>query len=155
LFPIRAAGTATAEPWQATNIDNLSFTGVEAALRFRLPRSQRLDLAYTALHGSQQALPGLTSKYVFEYPSHNAAVSWTGQFKDQVGIRTRVGVLQRVGNDAYPLWDLAFCRTAGRVRPYLQFSNLSNTEYVEIPGVAMPGRGVIGGVELIFSRKAH
>ena len=142
-------------PWQAANIDNLAFTGVEAALHISLPRTQRLDLAYTALHGSQESLPGLTSKYVFEYPSNNAVFSWTGQIKDQVGFRTRVGVVQRVGRDPYPLWDMAFCRTVGRVRPYLQLSNLSNTEFQEIPGVDMPGRSIIGGVELVFSRKTQ
>ncbi len=138
------------QPWQATNIARLNFTGVEAAVRFRLPKSQRLDVAYTALHGSQQALPGLTSKYVFEYPSNNATLAWTGQFKNQLAIRTRIGVLQRVEQDAYPLWDLAFCRITGFLRPYLQFSNLTDTQYQEIPGVVMPGRSVIGGIELVF-----
>ena len=147
--------SSPAVPWQATNIDNLNFTGVEAAVRFRLPKAQTIDLAYTALHGSQAALPGLTSKYVFEYPTHNAAFSWTGQFKNQLGLRSRVGLVQRVGQDLYPLWDLSFCRTTGWARPYLQFSNLSNTNYEEIPGVAMPGRSVIGGVELILSRRTH
>ena len=144
-----------AEPWQATNIANLNFTGAEAALGFRLPRSQQIDLGYTFLHGNQEVFPGLTSKYVFDYPAHNATVSWTAQFKNEVGIRSRVGVVQRVGYDAYPLWDLALCRTLGRVRPYLQLSNLSNTHYAEIPGVVMPGRTVIGGLEFVFSGKGR
>jgi outer membrane cobalamin receptor len=76
-----------AEPWQATNIDNLNFTGVEAALRFRLPKSQQIDVGYTFLHGSQEVLPGLASKYVFDYPTQNATFSWMGQFKDEVGVR--------------------------------------------------------------------
>lgn len=140
-------------PWQATNIDNLNFTGVEAALRFRLPKSQELNVSYTALHGSQEALPGLTSKYVFEYPSQNAVVSWMAEFKTQFALRTRLGVLQRIEQDPYPLWDFSFSRTTGWLRPYLQLSNLSNTEYEEIPGVAMPGRSVIGGLEFILSRR--
>jgi outer membrane cobalamin receptor len=142
-------------PWQATNIDNLNFTGVEAALRLRLPKSQELNVSYTALHGSQEALPGLTSKYVFEYPAQNAVASWIGTFKDQLAVRTRVGVIQRVENDAYPLWDLSFSRTSGWLRPYLQLSNLSDTQYEEIPGVAMPGRSVIGGLEFVLSRRTH
>jgi outer membrane cobalamin receptor len=142
-------------PWQATNIDNLNFTGVEAAVRFRLPRSQELNLSYTALHGSQEALPGLTSKYVFEYPAQNAVVAWIGTFKNQVAVRTRVGVIQRVESDAYPLWDLSFSRASGWLRPYLQLSNLSNTEYEEIPGVAMPGRSVVGGLEFVLRRGTH
>ncbi len=142
------------EPWQATNIDNLSFTGVEASARWRLPRAQAIDVAYTALQGSQEGLVGLTSKYVFDYPSHNAAVSWTGQWKDQLAMRSRLGVVQRIGIDAYPLWDLAVSRTRGWVRPYLQLSNLSDTSYEEVRGVIMPGRSIIGGVEFVISRKS-
>jgi outer membrane cobalamin receptor len=144
-----------AAPWQATNIQNLSFTGVETTLRFHLPKSQQLELGYTAIHGSQEPLPGLTSKYVFNYPSHNAAFTWLGELKNTMNLRTRVGVIQRVTHDAYPVWDLAASRTKGRIRPYLQMSNLSNTGYEEIPGVAMPGRSVIGGVEFVFLSRDH
>lgn len=143
------------DPWQATNIQNLVFTGLETTLRFRLLKSQEVELGYTGLHGSQEPLPGLISKYVFNYPNHSAAFTWLGQFKDVIGVRTRVGVMQRVGRDAYPLWDLAASRTVGRLRPYIQFSNLSNTGYEEIPGVAMPGRTIIAGVELVFLSKAQ
>jgi outer membrane cobalamin receptor len=141
---------SAASPWQATNIHNLAFTGVEAIVRFRLPGSQNLEIGYTELYGSQQGLPGIMSKYVFNYASHNAAFSWLGQFKDVVSIRTRIGVTQRVGRDAYPIWDWTASRTNGRIRPYLQLSNVSNTGYQEIPGVSMPGRSVIGGVEVLI-----
>jgi iron complex outermembrane receptor protein len=146
--------TSLSDPWQATNIQNLSFTGVEAALRFRLARSQELGVGYMVLHGSQHLMPGVTSKYVFNYPSQNATFSWLGQFRQTVAVRTRVGAIQRVGRDTYPLWDLAASRTDGRIRPYLQLSNLSNTGYEEIPGVAMPGRSIQGGIELVFRLEA-
>jgi hypothetical protein len=32
-------------------------------------------------------------------------------------------------------------------------SNLTSASYQEIPGVAMPGRTVIGGVELVLRKK--
>jgi hypothetical protein len=47
-------------------------------------------------------------------------------------------------------------RTSGRIRPYLQMTNLSNTGYEEIVGVRMPGRSFVGGVELsLTSSKTH
>jgi outer membrane cobalamin receptor len=141
-----------ADPWQAMNIQDLSFTGVETIFRLRLPKSQELALGYTALSGSEQPQPGVISKYVFNYPSHNATFSWLGQFHKSLAVRTRVGAIQRFGHDAYPIWDLAASRTNGRIRPYLQLSNLSNTGYEEIPGVAMPGRSIVGGLELVLSR---
>jgi len=140
-------------PWQATNISYLRFLGAEAAVRVRLPKSQEIVFAYTALHSSQQEQAGLTSKYVFNYPSHNGVFSWLGEFHDFLSIRTRVGVTRRAGQTPYAIWDLAASRSQGVIRPYIQFSNLSNASYQEIPNVAMPGRSVIGGIQLVLSSR--
>jgi len=148
--------SSPSSPWQATNIDYIAFTGIEASVQFKLPRSQQIVLAYTALDANQELRPGLTSKYVFNYPSHNALFSWTGEFKQLVSVRTQVGTTQRVGHSAYAVWDAAASRSSGRIRPYLQLSNLSNTGYEEIPGVTLPGRSILGGVELIlFTSDRH
>ena len=64
------------QPWQATNFDSINYTGLETAVRLRLPQLQELDFAYTYLHANQQAVPGLISQYVFNYPSNNAVFSW-------------------------------------------------------------------------------
>jgi outer membrane cobalamin receptor len=140
-------------PWQATNIGKLNFTGVEAMFRVRLSH-QELTFGYTGLHGNEPPQPGLISKYVFDYPSHNATFAWFGQIKNVIALRNRVGLTQRFGQDAYPLWDFAVSRIDGRFLPYLQFSNLSNTGYEEIPGVSMPGRSVIGGIAIVLGREA-
>lgn len=142
--------SAAADQWQASNIDSLSFTGIETLLRFKLPKSQRVEVGYTALHGSQQPQPGVISKYVFNYASHNGVFSWVGQFHRTLAVRTRVSAIQRVGHGAYPVWDFAASRINGRVRPYIQLSNLSNTGYEEIPGVDMQGRSIIGGFQLVL-----
>ena len=136
-----------ADRWQASNVSNLDFTGAETSVRFRLPASQELDLAYTGIHASQQPVPGLISEYAFNYASQNASFAWVGQFAHAISARTQLGVIQRVGQTAYPLWDVAISRSAGHIRPYLRFSNLSNTGYEEIPGVPLPGRSVMGGAE--------
>ena len=34
-------------------------------------------------------------------------------------------------------------------------SNLTDTQYQEIPGVAMPGRSVVFGLEFILSKKGR
>jgi outer membrane cobalamin receptor len=146
-------GTCTTMPgatdlWHAYNIDNLHFTGVETLLRYKPTQKQEFDLGYTGIYGAQQALNGLVSQYVFNYPTHNGYVGWQGNVWKGIAARTRIGVTQRYQRDAYPLWDVAVARTEGWIRPYLQLSNLSDTRYEEIPGVLMPGRSVIGGVEI-------
>ena len=151
----RKPATALSDPWQATNVPYLAFTGAEATVGWRISPSQLVQLAYTGLHGSTQAPPGLISKYVFNYPSNNAVVSWLGQFRKLFAARTRLGITQRVGQDPYAVWDIAVSRAGGRLRPYLQISNATNTSYQEIPGVTMPGRSLAAGAEWVWTAAAH
>jgi outer membrane cobalamin receptor len=146
---------APGQPYQATNIQRLHFTGVEADTTFRLPHDQRIQLAYTFLHGDQAPLPGTVSRYAFNYPSHQGIFIWTGSWREYLVARTRVGVTQRFGQEAYPVWDLSLARKEGMIRPYIQLANLSNTGYEEIPGVLMPSRSVIGGLEFVLRQKKH
>ncbi len=133
--------------WRATNIHRLRFTGVEAALAASPGRRQHIELRYTALTGAQAALPGVVSRYVFNYPRHSGVASWEGELGGVLAVRSRLGALQRYGRDPYALWDLFLARSRGRWRPFLQLTNLTATAYEEIPGVAMPGRAIFGGVE--------
>ncbi len=141
--------TSPTDIWRATNFQSLNFTGVEADLRVALPRGQQVDFSYTALRGAQTVLEQRQSKYVFNYPVNNGIIGWQGRIGDRFVGRTRIGVVERYARDPYAVWDLYAAASKGRVRPFLQFTNLSNSRYQEIPGVAMPGRAVVGGLEWI------
>ena len=60
--------------------------------------------------------------------------------------------MQRYARDPYAVFDLYLARSAGRIHPFVQLTNLTSTSYQEIFGVAMPGRGIVGGVELTVFR---
>ena len=147
------ARSAPNSPWQAMNIDELRSTGVESDLRYRFRGAQQVDLGYTGIYASRGETPGTVSRYVFDYASNEASFGWIGQLPWKSSARTQVGIVQRYHQDAYPLWDFAIARETGPVRPYLQFSNLSNTGYQAIQGVRMPGRSVTGGLEFVWARK--
>jgi iron complex outermembrane recepter protein len=134
--------------YRATNFQKLTFTGVETSVNVRAGRTQMFTASYTGLHGDRALLPGAVSKYVFNYPVNSGVLSWQGDLGSQVVARMRIGVLDRYARDPYALWDASFSRSQGRMRPFLQFTNLTSTIYEEIPGVIMPKRGIIGGVEL-------
>lgn len=140
-------------PWQALNIDRLRFTGVESGLHFALSRSQTLDLHYDWLIGAQNTVPGTYTKYSFNYPADSGVAAWQATFAERWMLRTRVGALNRRGLSPYALWDIYAAYAAGIVHPFLQVSNLTNTSYQEILGVPMPGRTVVGGVELLVRRR--
>jgi len=68
--------------------------------------------------------------------------------------RSRVGVLDRYEYRTYGLWDVYLARSTGRIHPFIQLTNLTNTSYQEVQMVAMPGRAVVAGVEVVvFSGK--
>jgi iron complex outermembrane receptor protein len=40
----------------------------------------------------------------------------------------------------------------GRFRPFVQFTNLTNTRYQEIIGVVMQARTLVGGTEFVWPK---
>jgi len=144
-----------ASPWQATNLTNLRFAGVETAWTWHPVRGEQIKLSWTLLSGAQQALHGLQSEYVFNYPVNNAMFEWTAEPLRGYLLHNRVGITQRYQMGAYPVWDMALARERGLIHPYVQMSNLSNTGYQEVEGVPMPGRSFTGGIEILLKKPAR
>jgi iron complex outermembrane receptor protein len=133
--------------WRALNIDSLDFTGVEAALHV-----SDFDFRYTAMRAVQDTIPVAATKYTFNYPVQSGVIAWQRALLSSILFRTRVGVLDRRARDPYALWDVYAARTAGKLHPFLQVSNLTATSYQEIQGVQMPDRTVTGGIEFQLRR---
>jgi iron complex outermembrane receptor protein len=138
-------------PWVATNFDKLRFTGVEASLIYEPRANQRITVSFAGLHGVNASAELLESKYLFNYPVQNAVLEWRGSVGQHLVARTRVGALNRIARSPYGLWDASAAWSTGRVRPFVQLTNITSTVYEEIPGVAMPKRGVLGGFEFVFA----
>jgi iron complex outermembrane receptor protein len=138
-----------AEVWSATNFRRLRFTGVEAALETSLAHKHQMELRYTGLRGVQNAAAGVVSRYTLNYPVHAGLVTWQGTVMGGLLGRSRVGVLQRFARAPYAVWDLFLASGRGRLRPFVQFTNLTGAAYEEVLGVPMPGRGVLGGVQFV------
>jgi vitamin B12 transporter len=141
---------SAADQWRATNLPGVRFTGVETSIGWQPGSKERFTLSWTFLAGAQNALHGLQSEYIFNYPVNNARLTWTQQISRQVALNSRLGIVQRFQQSPYAVWDTSVSRQVGWVRPYLQMTNLTNTGYYEIVDVRMPGRGFIGGVEMIL-----
>ncbi len=146
---VRASTTAV---WQATNFDKLHFTGVEASAVYEPTAGQRISVAFTGLHGINAGADTLLSKYTFNYPVRSATVEWRGTIARGIIARTRIGVADRLARDPYAVWDASVAYTQGHVRPFLQLTNITSSVYQEIPGVALPKRGVLGGLEVVLFR---
>ena len=134
--------------WRATNFQSLAFTGVEAEVTLRPSATHELSWQYTGLRGAQSGLNNQESKYVFNYPVHSGVVTWQAALPHSLIARTRVGALERYQRDPYATWDIYAAYNGARIRPFLQLANVTGTSYQEIPGIVMPGRSVIGGLEV-------
>ena len=146
---------SAADIWRATNFQRIAFSGVEASLKRELGPGSLLELQYTGLHGAQSALAGAFSKYSFNYPIHSGLAGWQGFLPGRILARARAGVVERYGRDPYGLVDLYAASTRGRIHPFVQLTNVTDTAYEEIFGVSMPGRAIVAGIEftVFTSRK--
>jgi vitamin B12 transporter len=144
---------SSSDPWQASNLSGLHFAGAESAVDLKVSSTSQIKFSWTLLTGAESALHGLESEYVFNYPVNDARAEWKWTPTRSLLLESRLGVVQRYRQTAYPVWDESLAREAGRVRLYLQMTNLSNTGYEEIVGVRMPGRSFVGGVEFAITRK--
>lgn len=134
--------------WRAANLSGLHFRGIESSLAWVPAKGQSVRIAWTELSGAQDALHGLQSEYIFNYPVENMHATWTAALGRSLTVTNAVQVARRYGQSAYPVWDAALTHDSGRLRPYVRFKNLGNTGYQEISGIAMPGRSIGGGVSI-------
>jgi outer membrane cobalamin receptor len=138
--------------WHAENLDGLSFAGMESSLSWSITERQSVNIAWTGLHGAQNALHGLQSEYIFNYPVENVHATWTASLGRVMTISNMVQIAQRYQQSVYPVWNVWVTHPVGRIQPYLRLTNLSNTGYQEIEGVPMPPREIAGGLALQFGR---
>jgi iron complex outermembrane receptor protein len=137
--------------WQATNFDKLHFTGVEASVFWEPRTAQRVGFSFTGLHGVNASGDVVLSKYTFNYPVQTAVAQWSGTVAKHLLARTSVGAAHRQLRPAYAVWDASASYTQWRVRPYVRLTNITSTVYQEITGVALPRRGVVGGIEIVLN----
>ena len=142
---VELAGTMN---YQAQNLPPLHYRGVEASTVYEPRTGQHIAVSFGALHGQYASPQNIVTEYTFNYPVYDGVVEWRGTVSKNVIARTRIGVVDRVARGPYAIWDVAAGYGSGRVRPFLQLTNITSTVYQDIPLVAMAKRGVIGGVEL-------
>jgi iron complex outermembrane receptor protein len=136
-----------ADVWRSANVRDVTTRGVEASVSRRAGPAY-MRAYYTGLSVDAPSV-ALLSKYVLEYARHQAGGSLSvpigggARFALNVDFRNRL-VAQTWSR--YTLVSTRVSRAFKRADVYLDASNLLNTNYQEIAGVAMPGRWVSVGV---------
>ena len=133
--------------YTAMNFDKLTFTGVETGLVYEPHAGQRFAVTFSGLHGVDGSPLVGESKYVFNYPVQSGVVEWRGLMGKKLVGRTRLGVAGKLSQSPYAVWDASVSYATGRVRPFLQLTNITSAVYQDIPGVTVPSRAAVGGCE--------
>ncbi len=136
-----------AQRFQATNVRDVTATGVEASVMRRWTGGTLVRLSYAGLRVDAPAL-AIASRYLLEYARHQTGVSAaTGV---GAGVRLAVNIDHRVRRDGqnYALAGARLSRTFSRLDVFVDGSNLFDETYREIAGVAMPGRWLSAGVTI-------
>ncbi len=134
--------------WRAMNLQRTRMRGIEASLLLKPAAGHRIEAAWTGLTGVRQGLGEFQSRYVFNYPVQAVVAGWRGMAGEKLAGRLRVNRVQRLQRSAHAIVEAAVSWEGRRIRPFAQVSNLNDARYEEIPGVPMPGRTVLAGVEL-------
>lgn len=135
-----------AELWQTTNVRDVRTAGFETHVVVRLARGL-VRGQYTAL-SVDAPRPLRLSKYLLEYARHAAGVSLAWPLTARVTVSSHLDHRRRVGSAPYTLVALRVTHRLRRAELFIDGSNLLDTQYVEIPGVAMPGRWITAGLAI-------
>ena len=134
--------------FRARNFAELTFHGGEVQVRQRLGSASEIGFNYTVIRASKTTTPGITSRYVFNFPLNSASVSYKGSLGKGMAFTTRLGAFNRSWQSTKALWDASLMYTAGRWHPFFQISNLLNMYHEAFQGLSQPGRWIRGGIRL-------
>lgn len=137
-----------ADLWQTTNIFRVRATGLELGVKRVAASGVLASLDYTWLSSDPESL-SLLSKYTSDYARHSLVASGAVPLPSGFSVGGRVDVRARTGRDTYVLLDLRIGRDVGPVRLFVDGNNLFDVDYQEIRGIAMPGRWISAGIDVL------
>lgn len=140
------------EIWEAENYTMINTNGFETSVQLNLgelvnKNLYSLKIGYTYIDSDKKDLE-LESRYNLEYLKHDLSIilyhklpfginqSWTLNYEDRLTL------------DDYITLDTKLNRNFNNFNIFLNVSNLFNKTYEEIPGVILPGRWIIAGINL-------
>ena len=140
--------------FQARNTQKINFTGAEFEVRHTFRNALQVWGNYTALQASQSLPVGGVSRYVFNFPSNQGNIGLQGAVGPLL-FKTRLGAYNRSWQAARALWDVSIGRSGGFWRPFIQATNVLDTQHEAFQGLAQPGRWIRGGIQIDVFRRPN
>jgi outer membrane cobalamin receptor len=143
---VKPAGASSAIPWQATNLGDARYRGVEASLSFAEWHGITPALNASGLNFSDSQGKGLVGKYALRPLTRKLGAS--AGFVISESLRTTIELMNaRRANEAdYYTGNARVEYLAGRATLTLDVTNLTNASWIDASGVGVAGRAVFLGV---------
>ncbi|MGE4357382.1 MAG: TonB-dependent receptor plug domain-containing protein, partial [Candidatus Omnitrophota bacterium] len=146
------------DPWQANNIGEIFFKGIELDYKFIKPEKEEKTFylerfGYTYLQSRRKSEISI-SKYVLDHLQHQFVLAfknilpfgftqtWNLNYKERAEGSGWFVLNSRINKN--------FSSRGFNYELFLEGTNLTDTEYSDIYGVDMPGRWFAAGIKIIF-----
>lgn len=149
--------TIPLDPWMPVNLSSVIFTGFESNIHYQWNgdgkfKIKELSLGYNYTDASHQFVDPLQasqSRYAFSGLRNQLVGKITGNLTQWVTLSLVYRGLDRVGGNAYSLFDAKIAGNLNHVfSVFIEGNNLWNTDYVEAGYVQMPGRWFKAGIQV-------
>ena len=143
---VRPLGSSAATPWQATNIGDATFRGIEAVLEPRPLGVLGTSLFATGLSFTSSASAAVEGKYALRPLTRQIGMrlhTTTNPFGASVDLESA----QRAGETSYLNGNARLWWTRGGYRLTLDAKNIANASWLDASGMPVAGRGLYAGVE--------
>lgn len=144
---VKPEGAPATAVWQATNVGEATYRGIEAALE--LPAfggvSTTLFADGLTLDASESA--GIVGKYALRPITRQAGARWSTPATHALAAHVDLIAAQRAKESGYATANVRVSWTRGDYRLTLDATNLANADWLDASGKPVAGRGLYGGIE--------
>lgn len=143
----RPAGAEPDDPWRTMNIETATFRGLELSVEGVRAGSTRLAGRVSLLAFDAETGGGLESKYALRPLTREAALDVQPPTVGGVTLFLRTTYARRAREEAHVRLDGRLSRPFGSARLFLDATNLTDTDYLDVSAMPAAGAAVSLGLE--------
>ena len=134
-----------ADPWEARNVADATFKGVEVDAEIQSPLGLRWTLGGMALSMRAKDATGFRSKYALRPMREQLTVGVERSVRSWASARVRIRHGRREGEESYRRLDLRVNLKVGGGWLFFDALNVTNYRYSDVTGALAPGRALFVG----------
>lgn len=139
---VKPAGSVATVPWQATNVGDVTYRGVEATISASPAEALDLSVYGSGLRFYDVQGAGLAGKYALRPVTRQLGARAIGRLSPSLDLGVGVTAAQRAREQGYATFNLRLGWTAGHVRAAADVVNGANANWLDASAQPVAGRAV-------------